>query len=547
MSFSAVDPASGERGLRRRSLADGLGIWLGGPDEPGLDGLFVRARSAIAGLEYLWPARDLVAGGMWLDLGPYDYRVYLDWATIRDADGRWARLHASFGGRGVPSLDDALRDMELSPLHEALAAVLGMRPLDEELDTDELDEDPFLVRSRRVNDLVHAVRDAAGARGGRSNWAVNHDVTMSLMSAEVSAEPWKEPPEIAAMARSLSDPQVKAAFRAFAVIAPLGALGDSPDRLATAEAWFQQLRLGPAVDRAYGPAGGIHEASHPPRVAHLTWLLLRLARATTPVAASGKEQALRLGEAWIADPDIAEHLDVHVADGRRWMSADRFDDVVGWTQAVALSDLVRSARFGEVGTAVDGHRTLTSMRRVAAAAGYDVDRFLDRLRKAATDGAATGNSSRRSSAAKASVNARQVEPARLVALFEAVDRDLASDRDGPVRKGPAREKRSRDYERLIDEPSRTDPRKAWAILNVLVDGVDDEELDGGPMDFLGAGLVEDFVRLHGPEYLDELEEAARGSARWRRALRGAWGWSDPDEIDERVARRLEPIIGGGLR
>ncbi|MFI5226062.1 MAG: alpha-amylase family glycosyl hydrolase, partial [Candidatus Limnocylindrales bacterium] len=209
VGFSGVDPATGERGTRRRSLADGLGIWLGGPDEPGLDGLFVRARSAIAGLEYLWPARDIVAGGMWLDLGPYDYRVYLDWATVRGADGRWARLHASLGGRGVPSLDGELRDLELAPVHKALAGVLnGTQPT-------------------AAKALVAAVREATGARRGTTDAVVAEAIRAGVTATGET---------------DFDDPATAAAFRARAAIEPLGRLGDADDPHATARAWFSELR-----------------------------------------------------------------------------------------------------------------------------------------------------------------------------------------------------------------------------------------------------------------------------------------------------------------
>jgi hypothetical protein len=39
---------------------------------------------------------------------------------VHDTDGRWGRLAAWLGGRGVPSVDDALLEMDLAPLHEAL-------------------------------------------------------------------------------------------------------------------------------------------------------------------------------------------------------------------------------------------------------------------------------------------------------------------------------------------------------------------------------------------------------------------------------------------
>ena len=346
VGFSAVDPASGERGLRRRSLADGLGIWLGGPDEPGLEGLFVRARSAIAGLEYLWPARDLVVGGMWLDLGPYDYRVYLDWATVRDADGRWARLHASLGGRGVPSLDGELLDIELVPVHEALAAVLDG------------------ADSNAAETLIAAVRGATGARRG----APDATVAEAIRSGVVAVD-----------GMSFEDPTAAAAFRARAAIEPLGRLGDAGDTRDTARAWFSELRLGPALVRTLGadaPTPGRVGRVDPERAAHRTWLLLGLTR-PDQLPAGDRAPALHLAEAWLADPDVAAYLDVHESDGIRWLSAERLAEIADWVLALDVLDAPpRPSRRRSAPATGTAGSAIVALRRTAREAGYRVDEWL---------------------------------------------------------------------------------------------------------------------------------------------------------------------------
>jgi hypothetical protein len=50
------------------------------------------------------------------------------------------------------------------------------------------------------------------------------------------------------------------------------------------------------------------------------------------------------------------------------------------------------------------------------------------------------------------------------------------------------------------------------------------------------------VKLHGVEFLDFLEAAARNSPRWRRALEYVRPWEGPNAIDRRVADRLRRYI-----
>jgi hypothetical protein len=98
-----------------RSLAQGLGV-SGGADD------HLVLRDWRSGLEYLRNQRELAEHGLYLELRAYECQTYGELRDLHDSDGRWGRLAAWLGGRGVPSLDDALREMELAPLHAALRA-----------------------------------------------------------------------------------------------------------------------------------------------------------------------------------------------------------------------------------------------------------------------------------------------------------------------------------------------------------------------------------------------------------------------------------------
>jgi hypothetical protein len=67
----------------------------------------------------------MVENGLHLELGAYQHHVFLDWRDLQqDAAHPWAELCEMLGGRGVASLDDALRDLRLKPAHDALRALL---------------------------------------------------------------------------------------------------------------------------------------------------------------------------------------------------------------------------------------------------------------------------------------------------------------------------------------------------------------------------------------------------------------------------------------
>ncbi|MDQ3397506.1 MAG: alpha-amylase, partial [Deinococcota bacterium] len=108
-----------ERGLERRSLAEGLGLSAG-------DGRFVTYRDAISGLEYLRSSTTLARDGLYIHLGAFKYQVFLDFRELSDNEHRhYAQLERSLQGRGVPSIEEARCGLELEPLLNAFRAVVN--------------------------------------------------------------------------------------------------------------------------------------------------------------------------------------------------------------------------------------------------------------------------------------------------------------------------------------------------------------------------------------------------------------------------------------
>ena len=115
-SAAYADKASAQ--LRQQRLIEGLGL--------NADSATVFAwRDSLTGLEYLRRANDLAERGLTLDLQAYQCHVFLDWRELRSTAAQpWDRLSDQLNGIGVPSLEDALVNLELRPVHDALRQLL---------------------------------------------------------------------------------------------------------------------------------------------------------------------------------------------------------------------------------------------------------------------------------------------------------------------------------------------------------------------------------------------------------------------------------------
>ncbi|HEY1902555.1 MAG TPA: alpha-amylase family glycosyl hydrolase [Terracidiphilus sp.] len=118
IDFSAAYADKAAGGLRQQRLREGLG--LSGDREA-----ILVFRDSLTGLEYLRRSSQLSDHGLRLDLHAYQCHVFLDWRELRaTARQPWDRLCDQLNGSGVASLDDALVNLELRPVHDALRLLL---------------------------------------------------------------------------------------------------------------------------------------------------------------------------------------------------------------------------------------------------------------------------------------------------------------------------------------------------------------------------------------------------------------------------------------
>jgi glycosidase len=68
-------------------------------------------------LQYLISGKEIADNGFRIHLFGYQYRVCLHFREVFDKDGRYEKLFYMLNGKGVSSVDEALKEMELLPLH----------------------------------------------------------------------------------------------------------------------------------------------------------------------------------------------------------------------------------------------------------------------------------------------------------------------------------------------------------------------------------------------------------------------------------------------
>jgi hypothetical protein len=368
----ALKAPDGSKRLVRRSLAEGLGL----PNDPGAFAVFRDSRT---GLESLRSCRAIWEHGLHLSLDAYAIRVYWEFREVRDGSaGQWARLATKLGETEVPSVDDALRELQLQPVHRPFRAIfadgLVRSVLDGTATHPQLD-----ALERRYAGFLAAIAEATGVTGDPAAIATG----TRARTERVFAGPDRP-----------TDQRDRAALLVWLGLARTGALAAGADVAATSEAWYDELRLPGAL------ATGLHEAGFDEAeawsVADLVRVLLALPRPST-VRGPARSRDSRLLEGWLTRGVVRTAIGLNTWQGLEYVDRDAFVRMLEW--AVRLDAVeADAAAVDAAAVPAAGIRREPGGRRNAAGrpslverlsaaaeiAGYRVDRLRTALAPASS-------------------------------------------------------------------------------------------------------------------------------------------------------------------
>ncbi len=109
--------------LQSKRIAEALGINSGSD-------FFYIIKDSRTNLEYLLSGKNINEFGWYFTLNAYEYKVYLSFKEIKDNSGKYWELLHSLGGRGVPSIENAFKELSLAPLHYSVKSVINNESAD---------------------------------------------------------------------------------------------------------------------------------------------------------------------------------------------------------------------------------------------------------------------------------------------------------------------------------------------------------------------------------------------------------------------------------
>jgi hypothetical protein len=383
VSSAYADKAQGNR-IRQRTLGDSFRL------STDLS-MFVTYRDALTGLAYLQRARDLAERGLCLDLGAYKCHVFLEWRDIReDAMHPWGLLCDELAGHGVASLEDALRELQLKPVHEALRAVVD--PALAEALTDSLGVEGVKAKARILSVLETArhragvlvaeteryVASGAGKTAGlvpEEKWKGSREdaeqvflgrLRAALCLATLEEEtgelgPWpQEARAVLPVDHSLHQQAVAiwSTMLAWCAVEALGHLRDPENHEAASTQLFDALRLRGPLGEVFSAAGLVDEERWR-AAARLRASFAHSSPATAPFA-------------WLHDPDVAWVVGIHKYEDISYLVKEQFERLLWWLNLRALLEIAEADTL-DLEKLVAVQKQIKTRMLTAEAAGYRVE------------------------------------------------------------------------------------------------------------------------------------------------------------------------------
>jgi hypothetical protein len=109
----SVKSESGEHMLIQKRLGEGLGLSNDG-------NTYCIFRDPVNNLEYIRNSKELHDNGLYIELEAYKCQVFTSFREVQDNEWhQYSNLASYLNGRGVPSMDEAMKEIFLQPIHQA--------------------------------------------------------------------------------------------------------------------------------------------------------------------------------------------------------------------------------------------------------------------------------------------------------------------------------------------------------------------------------------------------------------------------------------------
>lgn len=393
-AYSEKAGDGGDRTLMQKNLGEGLGLHYSGEH-------YAVFRDHVAGLEFIRSSQEIHDKGLFVELGAYRYQVFMDFREVRDNDWhQYAQLTEYLDGRGVPSIDEALREIFLQPIHYPFREIVNadtfrrlmngrLKSPEKQVDAVQLSEIEQktahllrqiqnLARTETEEDLITEL-----ARNERNKTEVvlklpvlkdrypparskKYASALKLVESSIESE---EGDEIKILGFGI--------LLAWTFTHKLGRVIADEDYEERSRTWIDEWLFGKMIAQTYQDLG-VEEGEAWWAVAlvkllcaHQNWYELEAAQ---------NKRAFLVLNAWLQDGDVRNFLHINRYQDILWFNKESFDTLIRWMFMVAVVDILAAAEINEAAVKdqiLEQYVVIEQLQKAASKSDYQVEKLLE--------------------------------------------------------------------------------------------------------------------------------------------------------------------------
>jgi hypothetical protein len=340
VAYSVKTGEGDERTLIQKDLGEGLGLH---DDQD----FFCIFRDNGVGLEYIRHSREFCAKGLYVELDAFKYHVFIDFREVRDTPWRhYAQIAEGLNGRGVPSIEEALKEMLLQPLQHAFKELVNgemFRHLMERRVTQpqaQLDQD-FLEEIEKK--IIHLLQEAKRfSEGGEDEMAIGREIRRKLeailyLPILTSRYPRFQPKGVQAAAeylhKRLTDSTATwATLFGWVFVHALGKVVSQKDFAEQSRTWIDEWILGKTI---FGVLRGLGLEEDAAGRSMTVIKMLTSQQRWFEAKSLDQKQADATLELLLKDEDLRRFLQINQYQDAWWFNKEAFGEMLWWLMIVA--------------------------------------------------------------------------------------------------------------------------------------------------------------------------------------------------------------------
>jgi glycosidase len=376
--------AGDEEMLVQKDLGKGLGLH----DD---DRHFAIFRDQLTGLEYIRSSRELCEKGLFAELNAYQCQVFLDFREVMDDEThQYAHLTSYLSGRGVPSIEDARREILLQPVHRHFRRLVNAATLRQLIDAvvdgpaDESTPAADLLDQTQQHtvDLLREMK--------RFSQGVGHEIDLAAEIREKLATVLQlralgdqfpaRADEIAKYLNILGEDTARwATLFVWLFTHSLGKIVSGDDFESISRSWLDEWLLGKIAAGALQGLGLGEDTAW--RSIATVKLMTTHRRWFEPVEPSAAGQPHDILRTWLSDAEVQAYLGVNRYQGVLWFNKESLDDLLWWMTTLAILEIATGPQDVAAQKMDSTFDIVGKMKQAEATSGYQVERLLDAARQ----------------------------------------------------------------------------------------------------------------------------------------------------------------------